>query len=461
MKNQTQTTLPTLRVDVVEEGQKPRRNHLACVIETNLKFNTVGLEAYCLANWDARVFDAFVVTAAVQYCDHIKARPKTGWGRDIELRVPVHDPDLWNSSDVSERLHDALGFLTGDRWHLNFVSRKSPANQPRQPTLAMPDGSCVIIPYSDGLDSRAVAGLMEKEKGHRIIRVRLGSTQLGGGKDNGTRLPFALVPYRVKYGETKSVESSGRSRGFKFAMLSAIAAFLSQAEEIIVPESGQGALGPTLIPVGQAYDDFRNHPAFTQRMEILIKALFDHKVRYTFPRLWHTKGETLKSYIEQYGEQADWKGSWSCWRSNRQVSVDGHKRQCGICAACLLRRLSVHAAGGTEPPETYVWENLSADEFERGAAPNFNQAKARGANYEYAIAGMLHLDHLADLRHSTANRATLARRTVELSRAVSLPEEETEAKLDRLLGQHELEWKAFIESLGPQSFVARWAAGMN
>lgn len=456
---QSTLTLPFLRVDVVEAGQTARRQWTKCEIGRNLEFKTVGLEAYCLANWDQRVFDAMVLAAAVQYCDHIKARPKTGWGREIELRVPVHDPAHWNSPSVSGHLHDALGFLTGDRWSIHFVDRKSPAERPRQANLSMPDGSRIIIPYSDGLDSRAVAGLIEKEKGDRLIRVRLGSNLLGGGHDKSASLPFALVPYRVKFGKRQSVESSGRSRGFKFTLLSAIAAFLSQAEEIVIPESGQGALGPTLIPVGQAYDDFRNHPMFTNRMSAFIKALFGHQVRYTFPRLWYTKGETLSAYIAQYEELANWKDSWSCWRSNRQVSVDRHKRQCGICAACMLRRLSVHAAGGTEEPARYVWENLSAPEFAQGAAADFKLAKPRGANYEYAIAGVLHLDHLAHLKNSEANRSTLGRKVKQLSHSLGLSEQDTASKLDRLLERHESEWNAFIESLGPQSFVAQWVKG--
>lgn len=460
-KNNGPLALPTLRVDVVETGQAPRRNRIACEIGKNLKFNTTGLEAYCLANWDARVYDAFVLAAAVQFCDHIKARPKTGWAREIVLRIPVHDPAHWNSPEVSGQLHDTLSFLTGDRWEIKFVGRKTSAERPRQANLTMPDGSRVVIPYSDGLDSRAVAGLIGKEKGNRLIPVRLGSKKLGGGHDKSARLPFALVPYRVKFVESKSVEPSGRSRGFKFALLSAIAAYLSQAEEIIVPESGQGALGPTLVPVGQAYDDFRNHPAFTNRMAAFVKALFGHQVCYTFPRLWYTKGETLTEYLLHYRDRATWADSWSCWRSNRQVSVDHHKRQCGICAACMLRRLSVHAAGLSEDPATYVWEDLSSTEFGNGTATGFKLKKPQGAHYQYAIAGVLHLDHLADLRQSDANRSTLDRKTAQLSRELRLSAQDTVAKVNRLLERHENEWRSFVESLGPQSFVSQWVAGGN
>lgn len=449
--------LPAYRVDVVEPGRRSQSGWVRCEIGENLEFDTAGLAAYCLADWDERVYDAFVLAAAVQFCDHTKSRPSMGWGRDLELRVPVHEPEHWNSAQVSGALHDVLSFLTGDRWQIMFTARQAAAPSPPQGQFAMPDGSRVVTPYSDGLDSRAVAGLMEQEYGHKLIRVRLGSRALTGRQNGVRRTPFALVPYRVRYGNRRSVETSARSRGFKFTLLSGIAAYLSRARQIVITESGQGALGPTLVPVGQAYEDYRNHPLFTDRMEALLLALFGHKVTYTYPRLWHTKAETLEAFVNECSDGAHWAETRSCWQGQRQVSVCGRMRQCGICAACLLRRMSVHAAGLNEDDETYVWENLGAVRFEDGVAAEFKIRNPRGAMYEYAIAGTLHLDHLADLLHSTTNQAVIGRRVFQLSRSLGLSMEVTRAKLERLLGRHETEWKSFVSSLGPKSFVAQWA----
>ena len=101
------------------------------------------------------------------------------------------------------------------------------------------------------------------------------------------------MPWRGSYGKSGSVETTARSRGFRFALLSGIAAFLCKSHRVVLPESGQGALGPSLAPVGQAYADVRNHPLFTAKMETLVWALFDHEVHYEYPRLWQTKGQTL------------------------------------------------------------------------------------------------------------------------------------------------------------------------
>ena len=447
------SSLPEHRVDVVEAGACAQSHWTRCEIGENLQFDTEVLEAYCLADWDARVYDAFVVAAAIEFCDRTKARPSTGWGRAFTLRVPVHDPGHWSSPAVSRTLHNALTFLTNDRWQISFVGRNASFYLPSQSNFDFPDDAYAVIPFSDGLDSYVVAKLMERKPGHRLIRVRLGSKPQ---KRHTTRDTFAAVPYRIRCDKPRLIETSVRSRGFKFALISAIAAYLSQTWRIIVPESGQGAIGPTLVPVGQAYKDYRCHPRFTDHMENFVLALFGHKVRYTYPRLWCTKGETLAEFLDRSPDEMGWKDTRSCWQQQRQVSVSGRFRQCGICAACMLRRMSIHTVGSSEDTETYVWENLSAVRFEEGAAPAFKSKQSRGALHEYAIAGTLHLDHLASLLGSSAGRTGLDQQSFWLSRSLKIPEEETRARLERLLGQHKEEWENFVESLGPKSFVTQW-----
>jgi hypothetical protein len=333
------------------------------------------------------------------------------------------------------------------------------AEPPVQQHFNLPTGTLSVLPYSNGLDSRIVAGLMAKKLGDNLIRVRLGTKAAEPDESSDNHKPFTSVPYRVKSGKRRFAETSARSRGFKFAMLSGIAAYLSNAKSVIVPESGQGALGPTLVVVGQAYEDYRNHPLFTTRMEKFLSALLGYQVRYEFPRLWHTKGETLTAYIEAYNGTSAWTNTWSCWQQSRQVSVDKHKRQCGICAACMLRRVSIHAAGKTETSGTYIWDDLKAASFETAAAAGFD--KITKAQREYAIAGTLHLDHLAGLRSSAAHAEPLALSAFHIGRALGMDEKEAGKKLSRLLGQHAKEWHGFLETLGTQSFVANWATAAS
>ena len=118
------------------------------------------------------------------------------------------------------------------------------------------------------MDSRCVAGILDRTMGDRLIRVRLGSKARDGKALSRQRQPFTSVPYSVQGDKHSFVESIARSRGFKFALISGLAAYLIKAERVIVPESGQGALGPVLITVGQGYDDYRSHPLFTGRWKL-------------------------------------------------------------------------------------------------------------------------------------------------------------------------------------------------
>jgi 7-cyano-7-deazaguanine synthase in queuosine biosynthesis len=449
---------PSIRIHVVEPGTSIRRSYVRCQISENIEFATTRLESYCIAKWDPIVYDAFLVAAAAEFGDRTQRRQSLSWPRNIQILLPVHDPDRWNERHVLESLHNALNFLTGDRWQIDFYRRSKTLPAPHQGKFSLPAESGAIIPFSDGMDSRCVAGILEREIGDRLIRVRLGSKTCDGRKLSSGRQPFTSVPYRIRSSSRAFAESSVRSRGFKFAILSGLAAYLSNAGQVIVPESGQGALGPAMVTVGQGYEDYRSHPLFTGRMEEFLFSLLGFNVRFVFPRLWHTKAETLKEFVEKCMDGSSWSGTWSCWQQTRQVSVDGKKRQCGICAACLLRRMSVHAAGLVELRKNYVWEDLSAETFEAGAAASFDAKKITRAFREYAIAGTLHLDHLAGLRASQANSRTLDLTTFQLSQALGLTKEDVRSKLDRLLLQHESEWKGFVGSLGETSFLASWAS---
>jgi 7-cyano-7-deazaguanine synthase in queuosine biosynthesis len=447
--------LPGECVDIVERGGSAREGRLTCEIGEHIKFETDSLASYFLAKWEPVVFDALLVAAGVEFCDKVKRRPKFGWGRSFDLRVPVSDPERWKAPKVHDALIDAVQFLTGDIWEITFVKRRKALETPPEPLQLSLSGDLAVLPFSEGLDSRAVAGLMAEKWGDRLIRVRLGTMAHDRPKTPGGRpQPFTTTPYELKSAGHSFPESSARSRGFKFSTLSGIAAYLSKAQTIFVPESGQGALGSALVPVGQAYSDYRNHPLFTRRMELLLEALFEYRVRFEFPRLWFTKGETLAEYLST-NKNAEWSTTRSCWQDNRHVSVDGKRRQCGICAACMLRRLSVHAAGLTEKSETYVWENLKAHTFEEGAAAALK--KIERAQREYAIAGTLHLDHLANLKKdATIHAQSIRLNASQVAKALEMPEHLAREKLDCLLDKHAREWKAYMTSLGSKSFVNRW-----
>lgn len=348
---------PWVAIDVVEAGARARKGWLRCEIGRNIEFQLQHLESFCFAEWEPVVYDAMLVAGAVEFADKILRRPALTWQREIALRLPVHDPARWSDRIVADALQDALAFLTGDIWEIGFYRRSVSMNAPRQGCFRMPDQSSAVIPFSDGLDSRAVGGLMAREMGDRLIRVRLGSKPYEPAA-SGERHLFTSVPYKIRAGDKEFVKSTARSRGFKFALISGLAAYLVKARQVIVPESGQGALGPALVPVGQSYDDFRNHPLFTNRMKKFLGALLGHPVSFHFPRLWNTKAETLRKFVDECSDGPSWAQTWSCWQQSRHVSVDGKKRHCGICAACMLRLSSFQLSRSLGIPEAEARANL-------------------------------------------------------------------------------------------------------
>jgi 7-cyano-7-deazaguanine synthase in queuosine biosynthesis len=447
-------SLRELAVDVVEHGGRRRKGAVGCRIGRNISFDLDALDSFSSRKWQPIVYDALLVAAVVEFCDRSLSRGAKNWGRRFVVSMPVHNPEKWSEKSVARSLIDALNLLTGDDWEFEFRSRKLPAQSPRQERFEFPPNAEAVMAFSDGMDSHAVAELEARRLGNKLIRVRVGNRQRDISKEERKKFPFTALPYDIKLDSKRNAESSARSRGFKFSMVSGLAAYLIDAQSVIVPESGQGALAPVFLPVAHAYEDYRSYPLFTKKMERLIYALLGYEIRYEFPRLWYTKGETLREYAQHFGEHSRWKETRSCWQQSRQVGVLGTRRQCGICAACILRRLSVHAAGLNEDPDIYVWESLKASTWTEGSAPEFER-QTRSMR-EYAIAGVLHFEHLSELPNSVQYELIKQRRINELARSLSIPSLEVEQKLDRLLQQHAAEWSAFTNELGSGSFVRQW-----
>ena len=120
----------------------------------------------------------------------------------------------------------------------------------------------------------------------------------------------------------------------------------------------------------------------------------------------------------------------------------------------MLRRLSVRAAGLEERDDTYLWNSLDAANFEDGAHREFN--RVTGALREYALAGVLHLEHFASLRQSGQYALVKRRALGELARSLEESEQTVIDRFDRLSRQHALEWSAFKEGLSETSFVRKW-----
>nr|WP_282565463.1 7-cyano-7-deazaguanine synthase [Paradevosia shaoguanensis] len=211
------------------------------------------------------------------------------------------------------------------------------------------------------------------------------------------------------------------------------------------------------MPLHNVYADYRNHPTYFRKMERFIKMVLGHDVRYDQPRLWNTKGETISAFRLATNTAVDELfETRSCWQQRWNAKTDGKLRQCGLCAACLLRRMSMHAAGIEEPDHTYIIADLTVPAF-RDALPGREKVRLSRTMAEYGSVGARHFQQLADM--ANLPDAALNAHAFEIARATGEAQEDVLTNLRNMLLTHAKEWRAFMAAQGKQSFLRSWTQG--
>lgn len=428
------------RVDCVDSSVSARPNATQCIVGEHIRFSVAGLLSYTFSNDDTVIHDLILLAGIVEFADR-EFKRSLRKGRKFSIRLAVHCTQHFEASRVE--LESALEFLTGDEWVFAFVDRQSPIWRASQRYLPLESEVQAVMPFSNGLDSLAVAGILSSSR-DTLLRVRIGGSSRRRERGN----PFAVVPYRVRV-LSDDAETSATTRGFKFSLLAAIAAHLVGCRDIVFPESGQGIFGPSLLRHAGSFPDNRNHPLFAVRMERFVQAILPTEVKFAFPRLWFTKGETVKEFVSA-NRNSNWRETRSCWRNSRHVSVDGKRRQCGLCASCLLRRVSLHTAGLTDAPTSYVVEDLSASAFDLGFTGRYSRSKK--SFLPYAVAAVQYMDDLAEL-----SRPAISRQAKQLASTLHVTPRTIEANVADLSRRHRDEWESFMSSLAGGSFLRKWS----
>ena len=98
---------------------------------------------------------------------------------------------------------------------------------------------------------------------------------------------------------------------------------------------------------------------------------------------------------------------------------------------------------------------MRAATLESAVDPDFK--KLNSAYREYAIAGIRHMDDLTDMADGGARRI-VRRHATSLGRVLRITGD-AEDLLVGLLERHADEWKGYLRSLGPGSFVHKWVRG--
>ncbi|MDH4378398.1 MAG: hypothetical protein QE263_00620 [Vampirovibrionales bacterium] len=293
-----------------------------------------------------------------------KTESQDSWTREIDLYVPVHNIDIWNSS--KELIEKLLKFLSGDIWRLYFrlVPFTHPSLEDIQIGLDINQYDSVSL-FSGGLDSfvGALDILSEGKKSIFVSHYADQSTSKQGQCFDIISENFQLSEnshLRVHLSFDKndvpglSSENTLRARSFLFFSLAVVVASgLPNCQKIYVPENGLISLNVPLDPlrVG-AWSTRTTHPFYMALWDSLLQKL-EINIRLENPYRFKTKGEMLLECKAPQVLRSHVNKTISCSSVSKARFHGLTPGQCGYCVPCIIRRASIKKALGGDST-TYV-----------------------------------------------------------------------------------------------------------
>lgn len=318
-------------------------------------------------------FDLLVLAVAVFAGDTRTSRDtesQDGWTREIEVYVPVSDPDLWNAQ--RDHISRTLRFLTGDLWNVQFRSRAH-ADERFVPAsnAKLPPGPRVACLFSGGLDSFVGAidllrqGLHPVLVGHHkspdVFAPQKHCAELIQAASGATQVDhfgaYLAVPKELFGGVEEKTE---RARSFLFLSLGILVSSSLPGEvPLVVPENGLIALNVPLTPLRLGSLSTRTaHPFFLSQFQELLHSL-NLNIRVYNPYQFKTKGEMLRECRDQSLLRQGLAGTMSCSHPTAgRWDGAASSQHCGRCVPCIIRRAAIKSACGPDPTE-YALDVLS------------------------------------------------------------------------------------------------------
>ncbi|MBN1882823.1 MAG: 7-cyano-7-deazaguanine synthase [Deltaproteobacteria bacterium] len=317
-----------------------------------------------------------LVLASIVYAVDTKIERIThsqdGWSREIDLYLPVGNPDLWDKAR-DNILEPMLRFLTGDIWRIRFrrhiedILKFIPCNQEK--TLNKIDAVCL---FSGGLDS-FIGALDLFQNGTKPLLISHYSNYidskiqkacfdiLRNEYNNDTDIHIkSKIGFKKNTITEGEKEDSLRSRSMLFISLGVLAAStVSDKMTLFIPENGLISLNVPIDPLRIGANSTRTtHPFFIDKFQKLLDHLgLEVKLenRYRFK----TKGEMLQGCMNQEIVKKHASITMSCAHpSNSRYSPNQSPYQhCGRCFPCIIRRAAFKHAE-IEDLTNYVLEDL-------------------------------------------------------------------------------------------------------
>lgn len=346
------------------------------------------------------------IAALTFFCDRTVPRPRM-LRRELELTVPVSDPDRWGAE--AGRLAALLELLTGDGWSFQFEDGGVDELVPRLEEKRV--GNIVLL-YSGGADSQAGALHALNSGNVPILASHYDWGQIHSQQEHAKKALFAATgaadlvheswnigrsgAKQKGSGEPLGNEPSRRSRSMLFLAFG-LALASKDSLPLWVAENGFTSINPPMSPERRASNATRTtHPSLLLGLSEMLGDLGMHN-QIVNPFRDCTKGQAFalaKGQLSAGSLSAALSATNSCAKPHQNRPGFPPDTHCGICMGCLVRRGAFIAA---DVQDDTVYLERALETAQREAWLSQGGRRSHRASVEYRVEAGFDEDDILDL----------------------------------------------------------------
>ena len=222
------------------------------------------------------------------------------------FRIPVRNPDLWNSPAIKDELIETLSFLSEDEYYFDFVKLRSqpPTQKHLEFNMSWPDE---VVLFSGGLDSLGGAvheAVVDKRKVALVTHKSTPKLARRHGKlqellKQHADSPPLHIPVTINKAKSLGREYTQRSRSFLYMALGSTVAQMVGLSRVRFYENGIVSfnLPPSPQVIG-ARATRTTHPRVIDGFGGIISTLAGKQFVVENPFLWKTKTDIVRTIAE-------------------------------------------------------------------------------------------------------------------------------------------------------------------
>jgi hypothetical protein len=316
---------------------------------------------------EQKSLDIWLFSVYIHLIDNLLPRNEIAvdnWLREINVKIPVSDSLVWNSN--SNSIIDALNFLTGDEWNIEFYQLGNKYFCNDELELEEDINIEKVCLLSGGLDSLAGAiNLINSDNDILFVSHFDGAGAIDGEQENifeelersvnDKKLYLSQFHVYPSNNLFYSADSNQRARSILFLGFALFHAINFNVNEIVLPENGLISINLPLNESRTSSNSTRTtHPYFIKKLEQFIFQV-GINISIVNPYQYKTKGEMLDECLDK---------NLLNLLINKTISCSHYKRRgpwtrkvginnCGYCIPCLIRRASIYRYNNLATIERY------------------------------------------------------------------------------------------------------------